>query len=379
MKKIKLTFILLAVILFTITCKKEHVTTPVTATPVFYFNGMFDGVSTSFNAGINNYYMYSSYTQDTNHVYNFIGDLKETNSTINSIQIQINDYKVSAVNGATNIDSSLAVGYYQYDIPAGTGTVTSSGYKVYFKATTANATPLNYVWNFGDGQTYTVTTPNTTHTYTTLGIYGSQLTVNYTNGCSSNAYQYVRCNSNGLSFKASSTYSADSLNHIFNFSSVATQPYSAKWDFGDGQTSSSLSPTHTYTSSSLYSVSLAAINSSNTSDTDKVLLNIAANGYTSCISNYTDSVTFITSTVTSSPLSKIIVSYTDALGIVYSSKNIVQSTSSSFQILSVDNYQNNINNQTTKKLHIKFTCTVSNGTTSKIITNADAIIAVAYK
>src|ERR1700744_1131977 len=98
MKKLKLIAVLVSISLLTITCKKEHGPISTTANPIFYFNGLVGNNHTEINAGVNNYYMYSSYVQDTNHVYNFIGDLKQINSNLNTLEIRINDYKISAVN-----------------------------------------------------------------------------------------------------------------------------------------------------------------------------------------------------------------------------------------------------------------------------------------
>src|ERR1700752_1765204 len=127
-------FIMLVLVLFVFGCKKEHAPSPTTGTPVFYFNGTIGGVSTSINAGLNNYYMYSSYTQDTNHVYNFIGNIQKTTANLSSIEIQINDYKVSAVNGNTQPDSSLVPAIYSYYSVGVTDTV----YKVQFYSSYIN-------------------------------------------------------------------------------------------------------------------------------------------------------------------------------------------------------------------------------------------------
>src|SRR6185437_4080987 len=121
---------LLVIVLFSFACKKEHAPTSTVGTPEFYFSGTVGGVTTTLDAGVNNYYMYSSYTQDTNNVYNFIGDLKQTTSNLNSIQIQINNYRVSALNAPVVIDSALIQANYPYLIP-GTGTTTTTTVTVY--------------------------------------------------------------------------------------------------------------------------------------------------------------------------------------------------------------------------------------------------------
>src|SRR5580692_6816071 len=111
---------LLSVLL--ITCKKEE--TPPNAVlgqPVFSFNGTINSQNVSLEAGVNNYYMYSSFAQDSvasdSVVYSFIGNLQSTATNKNSIQISIDDYKISVKNTsvARHIDTSFSrLTYYYY-------------------------------------------------------------------------------------------------------------------------------------------------------------------------------------------------------------------------------------------------------------------------
>src|ERR1700733_11872167 len=93
-KIVLLTFIIAAFI----TCKKEQLPpSTVEGQPVFSFNGTIGSNSLSLKAGVNNYYMYSTYTQNSG-VYSFTGTLKNTASNLNSIQIIINDDAISGTN-----------------------------------------------------------------------------------------------------------------------------------------------------------------------------------------------------------------------------------------------------------------------------------------
>ena len=58
-------------------CRKKEYPAPSTGNPVFYFDGTINGNPMNIKAGINDYYMYSSFVQDVNRVYNFQGDLKD--------------------------------------------------------------------------------------------------------------------------------------------------------------------------------------------------------------------------------------------------------------------------------------------------------------
>ena len=94
-----LLFIVIAITVFA--CKKEHLPPSSNGSPIFYFNGNVNSAPVTFQAGVNNYYMYSSYALDSNNLLNFIGTLEPIgcNGCANTIKISINDYKVE--NNAT--------------------------------------------------------------------------------------------------------------------------------------------------------------------------------------------------------------------------------------------------------------------------------------
>jgi hypothetical protein len=114
------------------------------------------------------------------------------------------------------------------------------------------------------------------------------------------------------------------------------------------------------------------------------------NGLTASVSyNVEDSITtpyfnYHTSSLTPvsnpSAFSNVTIQYTDATGDVYSTADSTQRAGDNFQVVSIANYENNVNNQTTKQLHVKFNCTLHDALGKPMtIKNGDAIIAVAYK
>ncbi len=387
MRHIKLIFILLTVVLFTVTCKKEHIPAPTTTTPVFYFNGTVNGVSTSLNAGVNNYYMYSSYTQDSNQVHNFIGDLKQTTSSLNSIQIQINDYKVNAANGSTQPDSAFGLVNYSYYSVG----VTDTTYNVQFIASYGNGTAQTYTWDFGDSTTFVGTSATQSHVYALKGAYNVCVTISGSAGTSSicNIIDVNIASSNVTPENA--TIVTTSLGNFVTYSVSTT--FTAKqfrWDFGDSSsiitynnTSGPINDTtnHSYSSPGVYPVSLTIVDSMPSNDSIIIHYNASTASYTSGTANFKiNSVTKVITTGSALRLSNVIVKWTDANGVVYTSDNAAQPAVSTFKILSEEAYQNNINGQSTRKLHVNFSCTLYNsGHPSIQITNADAVIVVAYK
>ncbi|HKC68294.1 MAG TPA: PKD domain-containing protein, partial [Bacteroidia bacterium] len=291
----------------------------------------------------------------------------------------------------SSIDSSLIPKNYVYYIPSTTTTTTTSVtvYNVQFNSSYANGTPQTYNWSFGDGSTSTLANPM--HAYSQLAFYDVCLSVTGTNSCVSSICDTVNLSSpTAYSCYATISSSVIPSSNSVSFSTTATgtAPFNYNWNFGDSTTYDSTNNTayHSYANAGTYIVTLRVTDANNKVAIAKYNVTTAL-APVSCITNY--SVTSIQAVTTATPttvitntseLGDVIVTWTDASGNVYTSKNIAQPAGSSFQVLSTDNYQNNMNGQRTKKLHVKFSCWLYNSTHPPIqITNADAVIAIAYK
>src|SRR4051812_48877512 len=183
-------FVFACLLFFAASCKKEKysdVSPPVTS--VFYYQGIMDGESVNLKAGVNDYYMYSSYSQDANNVYNFLGEFKQTNcATCNDrIQFQFNDFQVSSPGVAAAVNTSLIPAYYSLQVPGGAPTK----YPVIFISQPSNNDiAQTYSWSFGDG---TVSSDiNPIHPYMHPGVYDVCLTITYASSCVSNICNQVR-------------------------------------------------------------------------------------------------------------------------------------------------------------------------------------------
>jgi len=122
----------------------------------------------------------------------------------------------------------------------------------------STGTITNQAWDFGDGGTDNTTSPS--HTYTNAGIYTVTLTV-YGPGGSNTLKQlgYVVIGSGTgapvAAFSGSPTNGVAPLMVTFVNSSTGTITNQA-WDFGDGGTDNTTSPSHTYTNAGIYTVTL---------------------------------------------------------------------------------------------------------------------------
>ncbi|MBL4668806.1 MAG: PKD domain-containing protein, partial [Flavobacteriales bacterium] len=116
----------------------------------------------------------------------------------------------------------------------------------------------NWTWNFGDGNTSTQQNP--TYTYMNPGTYIVSLTVISNGGCTSSTSVTVTVNENP---KALFTPVDGCLNGATLFTDLSTgTPTGWAWNFGNGNTSTQQNPTHIYTSSGQYNVTLTVISDS---------------------------------------------------------------------------------------------------------------------
>lgn len=137
-----------------------------------------------------------------------------------------------------------------------------TGLTVAYTGSTASGTPSGYFWDFGDGNTSTM--QNGSHTYASPGIYLVCL------------FAYDQCDSvficpnvqvcavpvAGFSFQST----GNGLD--FDFTDASTgQTLTWAWDFGDGNSSTAVNPSHTYAADGNYTVCLTISDSCGVNDT----------------------------------------------------------------------------------------------------------------
>jgi PKD repeat protein len=120
-----------------------------------------------------------------------------------------------------------------------------------------------YNWYFGDGNSQYIqmnNSGNTAHTYSSNGVYTVTLTINdsLTTSCNSTISQTLAITTASCLGGASFQYNIypNGVVDFTNTSGGSSLTYT--WGFGDGNTSNATSPTHTYSTSAIYNVSLTA-------------------------------------------------------------------------------------------------------------------------
>lgn len=106
-------------------------------------------------------------------------------------------------------------------------------------------------WDFGDGNTSTQTNP--VHTYAAPGTYNVCLTDQ--NTCGSD---FTCQNVTVVCPLPQSSFTSTTVSLTAQFTPTATNTTSYLWDFGDGNTSTQIAPTHNYTASGVYQGCLTA-------------------------------------------------------------------------------------------------------------------------
>ncbi len=128
-------------------------------------------------------------------------------------------------------------------------------------ASTAEYTEIiSWEWDFGDGSTSTEQNP--THMYAQGGNYEPTLTVTTASGCAKTKTcpNPLQVEAPFVTFDVDEAACLGDISYFIN-NSIATDFVTWEWNFGDGNTSSEWSPSHTYSAGGTYTACFSATNS----------------------------------------------------------------------------------------------------------------------
>ncbi len=117
----------------------------------------------------------------------------------------------------------------------------------------------SWKWDFGDGTVKTYTSGPFQHTYTTAGTFAVKLVVTDAVGCvdSLTVPDFINSTSPVASFSVDSLACPGSILNFTNTSNAIN--YTSSWSLGDGTTSLTNSPAHSYTDTGYYTIRLKIV------------------------------------------------------------------------------------------------------------------------
>ncbi|MEO7265921.1 MAG: PKD domain-containing protein, partial [Ferruginibacter sp.] len=168
--------------------------------------------------------------------------------------------------------------------------------------TSSSSNGISYSWQFGDGNNSTLNNP--VHTYLTPGLYSVSLVVTNAAGCTDTItkQQYIKIVLPQVSINSLFQEGCAPLSWTFTSTLNSIEPATSYfWDFGDGGTSTSATPTHIF-AAGVYDITLIITTASGCTDTvivtsgiragNKPVVNFGADPRDACaktIINFTDS------------------------------------------------------------------------------------------
>ena len=157
---------------------------------------------------------------------------------------------------------------------------------VQFSDQSTGGAATSWAWQFPGGNPATSTAQNPTVTYTAAGTYSVTLTASNAAGSNTQTKSgFITVNSTPTAAFTASVNGATAT-----FSNTSTNAGSYSWNFGDSQTSTTASPSHTYATGGTYTVTLTATNACGTAtSTQEVLVgpgllaNFSVSGTVGCV------------------------------------------------------------------------------------------------
>ena len=126
--------------------------------------------------------------------------------------------------------------------------------------TNISTNAISYEWDFGNGAQSTLENPSTV--FTQPGLYNIQLIAIGTSGSDTllqtNLIEVLPSPTADFQLTQTGPYCED--DNLFSFQNLSTNAISYLWDFGDGNTSTDVNPTYTYTTSGSHVINLIATN-----------------------------------------------------------------------------------------------------------------------
>ncbi|MES2691344.1 MAG: PKD domain-containing protein [Bacteroidota bacterium] len=335
--------------------------------PVFYAKGLANGTMFDLQAGTGNYYMEASAQTDTGGLLVFSGNLKNKDcSTCGpSLKFTVRNY---TANASYSIDSALKPQRYDYYDRT---VLYKTFYDAVFISQSVGSGTNTSVWDLGNGETFSGN--ELRKRFKEPAVYDVTHSNSFSAGCNSSITQQVHIPSanNGYFIDFNINY-VDDTTVLFNTLPV-DETAGVSWDFGDGHTGVGTISKHSYDTPGTYRVCMLIDKDSGDIRHCK---NVNTRTFTACLSNFSYQVTTVNDYL---QFSNVGVEWRDESGKLYTSAQAKQTASSVFNIIEKSGYEINQKGERTVKVKVKFTCQVSDGTSTIELRDIEAVIALAYQ
>jgi len=314
MSKVKILFV--AALFAFISCEKDVDTPNWSQDPVFQIQGTLNGSPLLMQAGNDNYYLHTGFTDALAQPREFYGVLNNLNCPECEEQFQIRLRNHSLSMNIVSFDSIFAAGDHPFVEPY--MPYQQGLYQYRFETELdPNQGAINTVfWDFGDGNTSTELNP--VHVYEWLS--GSpfrtcSLTVDYANGCQRSSSHIIQLGSNCFT---SFTMQVSGNAVQFNLVELSSPSADYDWNFGDGLYSDQPEPYHVYSSPGVYIITLNVSDSAN--NCQSVYQRTVSVSSNECSVGFLYKPESLQTNSDSTQFRHMAVDFTDANGVEYSSE-----------------------------------------------------------
>lgn len=164
---------------------------------------------------------------------------------------------LTAINQCGDVVSTQSVGANSLPTASGTANTTFGCGSIEIEfSDNSSSNVTEWLWTFEGGNPSTSTEQNPTVFYSTVGVYDVTLQVTSEAGSDEIIYEDL-ITIEGLS-TADFEYEANDLEYSFTYTGSEGELFN--WDFGDGNSSNEMNPTHTYADYGMYTVFMTASN-----------------------------------------------------------------------------------------------------------------------
>lgn len=385
LKRFRKYYFLLSSLIFIIGCNDDTPLPPdVTGEVVFELSAIIDGEEKDWAAGVDNQYMYTYTTEDSNGLVQFQGTLGEVGCQFCSNTINFDFVQSPNTNSVNDLFSnSQNINYRNAIIP-----VNIVGYNTDFEVNLNGTAPYTFDWDFGDGSLpLNTSTPNFQHQYDQAGTYNVCVNITDATGCQSTICRDISTNNTmacAVNFSVFNLGTGFTNSFFFYTYSAGVPPFNYQWNVPLGANSSQnfivQSPTVTMNQLGAMSVYVAMTDDNGCNCSLEQTVNFH-NLDTSCVNHFD----YISQPITAPGIaqdyfSTLNIQYVDDNGIIYSSALGEQLNSSFINITNIEDYLMNDDGFSTKKISLEFACRLYDHNGSyKDLSNGSGTIAIAHE